>query len=62
MFNERFQRRKKRYKALLRNLGFHEMYVDVYADQILKNSQCFPRTKKLSQVFVSKQVDKIFKQ
>ena len=36
------------------------LYVCFLADQIFKNSECFPMTKKLSQAFVSKQVAKTF--
>ena len=32
-----------------------------FTDQIFKNSQCFPITKKLSRVFVSKQAAKTCK-
>ena len=32
-----------------------------FIDQILRNLQCFPMTKKLRQVFVSKQATKTFK-
>ena len=33
----------------------------LFTDHIFKNSECFPMTKKLSQVFVSKQAAKTFK-